>query len=441
MEINDYITLKLTHSIHTSERLSFRGCRRRWNWIFGHGYYPQTTAKPLEFGTAFHKAMEKWYDPAFWNKDAETRLTLAELEFKNTCNQQKATYLKDREGNIDAEVEADFKERVELGVGMLRYHCKNVSPKLDRGLRPIQTEIEFEVPITDNNGNPIWCKCDSCWQLWRNSDVGRKDIDAYIQRARDDDDRKWWQAKGYDDPYKFLTDKWYRHKWQGLPVAYGGRIDALMQDEYGRIWVVDWKTAARLSGQEEGDSPDEFIQLDDQVTSYCWAMWVLGIEVAGFIHHEIKKAFPLPPEPNKVKRQGCWYSVNKQQNTSYELYLETIREGDPVGYDSGAYNEFLEYLKETGPRYYSRKQVVRSEAELRNAGWNIAMEAMEMIRPNLPIYPSPGRFACSFCAFRQPCIATNRDEDVEYLFASSYDVRSRRYWEHTLPSTDSKGGQ
>ena len=424
MEISDYITLKLTHSVHTSERLSYRGCRRRWNWIFGHGYYPQTTAKPLEFGTAFHKAMEKWYDPAFWNKDAETRLTLAELEFKNTCNQQKATYLKDREGNIDAEVEVDFKERVELGVGMLRYHCKNVSPKLDRGLRPIQTEIEFEVSITDNNGDQIWCKCDSCWELYK----------------------KWTESLPVDEdgkPHRFTikNETSARAMWQGLPVTYGGRIDALMQDEYGRIWVVDWKTAARLSGQEEGDSPDEFIQLDDQVTSYCWAMWVLGIEVAGFIHHEIKKAFPLPPEPNKVKRQGCWYSVNKQQNTSYELYLETIREGDPVGYDSGAYDDFLAYLKETGPRYYSRKQVVRNVAELRNAGWNIAMEAMEMIRPDLPIYPSPGRFACSFCAFRQPCIATNRDEDVEYLFASSYDVRSRRYWEHTLPSTDSKGGQ
>lgn len=413
MDIQDYIEAKLTHSLHTSERLSYRGCRRRWNWLFNDRMYPTTTAKPLEFGSAFHKGFETLYDPVMWGRgDRATQLIQAELAFKNMCNEQKHEYLVKNDGQIDPEVEQDYAERIELGVGMLRYHWNNVSPKLDAHLKPIRVEIEFEVPILGPNGEQLWCKCHNCWKLWVNSHT----------------------KEDFSQDFDF-------NAWRGLPVTYGGRIDCLMEDEYGRLWIVDWKTAARLSGQESQDTPDEFIQLDDQITSYCWALWVLGIPIAGFIHHEVKKAFPIEPEPNKTKRKGCWYSVNKMQDTSYDLYLQTISVNDPSGLASGAYDEYLDYLKEFGPRYYSRKQVARNETELRNAGHMIFLEAQEMIRPDLPIYPSPGRFACSFCAFRQPCIATNQGEDVEYLFASSFEHRERRYWEKVPLSTESKGGR
>lgn len=434
MEINDYIELKLTHSLHTSERLSFRGCRRRHHWLFVDRWYPTTTAKPLEFGAAFHVAMQTWYDPLTWNKDPETRLTLALLAFKNMCNEQKAKYLQGNEGNIDPEVEQDFKERVELGEGMIRYHCTKVSPKLDIGFRPIRVEIEFEVPVLGDLSDPesvIWCKCDHCWKLWIESETGKA---AFADWYKDVDREQAW-------PVEKGQDYWRQVYWKGLPVTLGGRIDMLAQDENGRYWIFDWKTAARLSGQEEQDSPDEFILLDDQITSYCFALWLLGIDVAGFVHHEMKKAFPEEPEPNKVQRKGCWYSVNKMQNTSYELYVETVSEGDPYGYSSGAYNDFLDWLKRDGPRFHSRKQVTRSEEELLSAGKNIYLEALDITDPGLRIYPSPGRYACTFCAFRQPCIATNRNEDVQYLFLSNFEKRTRRYWEESKPSTESKGGQ
>lgn len=31
---DNMIARKLVHEVHTSERRSFRGCRRRWDWIF-----------------------------------------------------------------------------------------------------------------------------------------------------------------------------------------------------------------------------------------------------------------------------------------------------------------------------------------------------------------------------------------------------------------------
>ena len=434
MNINDYIELKLTHSIHTSERLSFRGCRRRHHWLFVDRWYPQTTPKPLEFGSAFHMAMETLYDPLLWGKDAETRETLALLAFKNKCIEQKNYYVQQNNGQIDPELDQDFKERVELGEGMLRYHCNKVSPKLDGHLKPIKVEIEFEVPIRDPQGELVWCKCDQCFKLWGGSKEGAVHHDRWQESLDRDVAQQWLEDRIMESIYR-------RSVWEGLPLTYGGRIDCLMEDDLGKLWIVDWKTAARLTGQEEGDGPDEYILLDDQITSYCWALWVLGIDVAGFIHHEVKKAFPVEPEPNKQQRKGCWYSVNKMQNTSYDLYLETVSEGDPGGLASGAYDDFLAWLKEEGPRFYSRKQVFRTPTELGHAGYNIWQEAMDIIDPALRVYPSPGRFACTFCAYRQPCLGTNRDEDVEYMFLSNFERRERRYWEVEPMSTESKGGR
>jgi hypothetical protein len=373
-----------------------------------------TTAKPLEFGSAFHKALETWYDPSMWGRDPEARLTLSLLAFKQMTANQKTEFLKTTDGQIDPLVEEDYAERVSLGEGMLRYHCQKVSPRLDQQFKPIRVEIEFEVPITDPEGNQLWCKCAQCWKLYH---------------------KYAWEHNLIVDEHML------RDNWVGLPVTFGGRIDMLAEDDLGRLWIFDWKTAARLSGQEEQDSPDEFIQLDTQITSYCWALWLLGIPVAGFVHHEIKKAFPIEPEPNKVKRKGAWYSVNKQQNTSYELYFETVSEGDPLGLASGAYDEFLEYLKNEGPHFFSRKQVTRSEAELANCGLDLYKMAKEMIDEDLAIYPSPGRFGCTFCAYRQPCIGANRNEDIEYMFLSNFEKRERRYWETAPVSTESKGGQ
>jgi PD-(D/E)XK nuclease superfamily protein len=437
LEVNEYIDLKLTHAIHTSERRSYRACRRRWNWLFKDRWYPLTTPKPLEFGSAYHKGMEAWFDPFTWGRgDVETRKTLAILAFSNECNMQKAKYVIQNDGTIDPELEADFDERLELGIGMLTYYIDKISPVLDTQFKPIKVEIDFEVPVKSPEGDQLWCKCDQCKTLWLSSEIGNLDHNEWVVRNR------FIGPDGNELQDDALTRLYWKIAWQGLPVTYGGRIDVLAQDENGRYWIIDWKTAARLTGDDSIEAQgDEFILLDDQITSYCWALWTLGIDVAGFIYHEQKKAFPKEPEPVKYNRKGCWYSVSRQQETSYDVYIETIQEGDPSGYASGAYDEFLAWLKENGPRYYSRKQVHRNETELKNAGLYIYLEAAEMIRPELPIYPSPGRFGCTFCAFRQPCIGQNRGEDYEYALESGYEKRDYRYWEKTKPSTDSKGGQ
>ena len=171
MDIQWYIDNRLVHEIHTSERRSFRGCRRRWDWIFRQSYYPRTTAKPLEFGVAYHKAMEVFYLPETWTWAREVRAALAVKSFVDACEEQKKKYLAwaDRP-YLDDVVEEDYNERVTLGKGMLNYYFNEVSPKEDVGWTPVRVEVAFMVYIPHpETKDIIWCKCDVCWEKFSKS--------------------------------------------------------------------------------------------------------------------------------------------------------------------------------------------------------------------------------------------------------------------------------
>jgi hypothetical protein len=440
--VNDYITAGLTHSIHTSERKSFRGCRRRWDWISRQFYYPRVTARPLEFGVAYHAAMEAYYQSylgLFVNPDPAASLAVALATFKRVVKQQREKYIH-LNGGIDEVMDLDYRDRVEQGTGMLKHYFRNVAQVADKGFKPIKVEIKFEVPIDHpETGEILWCKCDWCWRRFRASEQGAK--------LHDD-----WQvefstkliASGVDQTtaIKMCAEPGrYKDHWKGLPVTYGGRIDILFEDELGRLWIGDWKTAMRLSGLETND---EYLEMDDQITAYIWALRKIGLDVVGFIYAEIKKAVPEEPEPLKVTRLGRRFSVSKNINTTYDLYKKTVEENDPGAYASGLYDDFLEYLRDNAPVFHLRHIVNRNDEQCRNASLNIWKEAKEMTNPDLLIYPNPGRFHCkgqstfSGCAFFEPCLGKERGEDVLYSLETMFDKLDRHYWEDAEPTTDKR---
>ena len=405
--VNSMIEVNLIHEIHTSERRSFRACRRRWDWLFRHNYYPKTTAKPLEFGTAFHKGMEVYYDPKTWEWDREIIAANAILAFVDKCEEQKLAHLQSgMQTQLDAEVEEDYEERVELGKGMLKWFFENVAPKEDHGWKPIEVEVAFRVPIKNPDTGElfIWCRCRRCFERWQSV-----------------------SAKG-------LVPAKYGKVWIGLPVCYEGRIDLLAQDDRGHYWVIDWKTAAQIRDD------DEHLQLDDQVGSYVWALKKLGLPVRGFVYHEQRKAFPEPPKRNKYRRLGRQYSVSFSQATDYDIFLKTVQENDAEAYAEGLYDDFLTFLKDEGMIFYKRHQIHKSQPELDSIEYNIGLEALDMIDEGLRVYPSAGRFGCTFCAFRQPCLEKNAQGDYQYALDTMYEQREH-YYVREEPSTESKGGE
>lgn len=427
MDVQEMIENKLVHEIHTSGRKSFRACRRRWDWIFNQSYYPIMTAKPLEFGTAFHAAMETYYEPSTWGMDREVIGLLSIKTFVDKCEDQRAKALASKEqSSLDEDVQQDYDERVELGKGMLRYYFKEVSPKIDVGWKPVRVEIAFMIPIPNpETGEPvIWCKCAVCLDAWWTHNTTKI---AYNEWQANIDPTRWQPLSAR---IAYFTSVYFT----GLPVVYAGRLDMLAEDEYGNYWIFDWKTCRSIS------LDDEFLYLDDQVGSYVWALRRLGLPIRGFVYHEQRKGFPGPPKQNSARRLGCLFSVAKNQDTDYETYLRHIKEFDPVAHGEGSYDKFLDFLKEEGITYYARHQIHKSEEEIASMETNIGLEALDMIDPNLRLYPSAGRFGCGFCAFRQPCMEKNAGGDYEYALNTMFEQREH-YYVRNEPSTEGKGGE
>lgn len=449
-QINALIAQRLVHEVHTSERKSFRGCRRRWGWVFQDFYYPRTTAKPLEFGVAFHNAMEVLYNPSTWNfPDRQIVLNAAIKMFVDTCEAQKKKYLQEIDENYmtDVEAEEDYEERVELGRGMLQYYFNEVAPKYDAGWRPLKVEVEFIVPIQnpDEPTEYLFCTCNRCRVTQKQFIQSDPDINQAIgpgvcvefRQTAQYYGMQWQMRLGQSD------GAWYEWEdWNGLVVCLAGRIDMLAEDPNGNVWIVDWKTTARLArGDASGQDRDEFLDLDDQIGSYVMALRrKLGIDVKGFVYVELKKAFPQAPQRNKQIRMGRMYSVNQQQAVDYDTYLATVQEHDTEAYEAGLYDEFLEFLKHGGEQFHGRYQIAKLDEELEEIERNLFDEATEMCNPNLRLYPNAGRFNCATCAFRQPCLEKNRKGDYEYMLDTLYDKREKHYWVKEL-STDKQGGE
>jgi hypothetical protein len=424
--VQDYIDAKLTHSIHTSGSKSFRGCRRRWNWLFNEFWYPKTTAKPLEFGVAYHVGMEALYDPKLWDKPESVVLALAQKAFYDTCHKQWKAY--EEAFGADDEVRKDYEERVQLGQGMLKYHVEHVRRK-DKiaGYKPLFVEVPFEVPLTDENGEQIWCKCKTCWTRFKNwLRENTEQASFYNQRGQE------VFIDLIPSPSEHGDIQW--EGWRGLPVTYGGRIDVILEGPDGRVWVLDWKTAARLA-----EDTATFLLVDDQITRYLAALRECGYRVAGFIYHEQKKALPDEPEPMERRYKGKLFSTNKQQDVEFDTYLKTVKENDPEAYMEGLYDEYLNFLRDNPNRFYGRHVIHRNDIELDMAWENVLLEAKDMIDPNLRIYPNAGRFNCQTCAFLQPCLGKSNGEDYEYTLRTLFDKRKYHYFEDAKPSTEHQG--
>jgi hypothetical protein len=204
-------------------------------------------------------------------------------------------------------------------------------------------------------------------------------------------------------------------------------------------FVVTHNTAAQLSTSEI------FLELDDQVATYCMAIRKkLNLNIRGFLYHEQRKAFPQPPKENKVRRLGRIFSVNVNQATDYDTYLATVKEHDTQAWQEGAYDDFLNVLKAAeaveGSGFYRRFTIIKTPYELDQVEINLRQEVLDIIDPNLRIYPSPGRFSCNMCAFQTPCVSQNAGQDYQYTLDTMYEKREAYYTlQRREASTESKG--
>lgn len=355
--------------IHNSDIQSFKGCRERWNWLsdLREGYKPIETPTPLYFGSCLHKGEEIYYDPMTWNLvlaggvQREAVVMAALQGFIDSMNDYRRRYLRiTGEETLPDTVKESWEEHMDLGQGMIRHYYEWVEKHdLDSGLIPVGVEVPFECTVFDS----------------------------------------------YEEQLEYCPGT------VGYIVMYRGRIDLLVRDKYGRLWILDHKTTSRM--------PDrlQFLEMDEQMGSYILGyMLDTGEPIVGAIYNEILKGYPVPPKMNQVQRLGRWFSVNQNQYTSYDLYLKTITE---AGEDVSLYAEFLDYLKKFGTTYVRRTEITRNRNELLNLRERIKNETADML--NDPrIYPSPGRWSCDKCPTANACLAKMEGQDFQWILDNQF---------------------
>lgn len=354
--------------IRTSDRQFFKKCRTLWD--FGskirQNYEPLFSIKPLDFGTAFHRGLQTYYDPKTWDMDREVVKALSIQSFVDVCDEQKRHYTKVSVNDISIDLEIDFKERVQLGKDMLNFYFDWAVTK-DTRLYPKLVEIEFEVPVMVPDS------------LLGELPIGFTKVDGQL---------------------------YFRNE----PVVYQGRVDLVVEDEFGEYWIWDHKTAASFGTTTH-------LALDEQCGSYIWALkYMLNLNVAGVVYNEVRKKVPHPPL--ELKKGGL--SVNKQQDTTYDLFMKAIKDG---GYSVEAYQGHLDYLQENPKEFVRRTQIHRNTNEMAVQERRICLEAIDML--NSPsIYPNPTKWNCDGCWFYSPCLATQEAGDVEFTLKELFRVRN-----------------
>jgi hypothetical protein len=356
--------------VHTSDRLSFKGCRERWNFLsdIRMGYKPIETPRPFEFGSAFHSAMQWRYNPPTWHLRKTPHLLEGSIQaFRNSMADSKKRYLRLKQMEaLDPEDQEKYLVDLDLGEGMLRHYFEWVELKgFDDYITPIGVEIGFSVPIFDS----------------------LEEQDDLLPHMR------------------------------GFVIVYRGRIDLIVIDQDGRLWILDHKTASRFRDNLG------HLEMDEQLGSYNWGFErQTGRAVAGNIYSEVYKAYPVPPTENSTVRLGRRFSVNKNQATSYEVYKQhLIANNEPLE----LYEDFLNYLKLEAHPYVRRTQVHRSQTELRLLHERIKAETLDMFDPGLRIYPHPGPFKCEWCPMRPPCLAKMEGQDFQWILDTNY-VKEKR---------------
>lgn len=146
-------------SIRTSERISFKKCRRLWDYTSQNrmGLEPVRMNNNLSFGIAIHVGLEKYYDPKYWDLDDQSKLQRAIIGFTVTIEKQRAEERKANLGSLSIEREEEYDELTNLGAAMLT-HYGDWAPERDRelGLTPLSVEEAIKVPIGEVNGETIY---------------------------------------------------------------------------------------------------------------------------------------------------------------------------------------------------------------------------------------------------------------------------------------------
>lgn len=192
---------------------------------------------------------------------------------------------------------------------------------------------------------------------------------------------------------------------EGVDASVAGRLDVVAMDEHGKCFIMDHKTASRVPTLQD-------VQIDLQPATYL----LLVPEAEYFIFNYMLKREPMIPRTLKNGR----LSKAKLSDTTLEIYGARLKQ---VKQSWDAYPDVRLELRSQENKFFVRHRVPRVPQALETHHANLRAIAKEMLSGDTPIYPSPDRFKCSWCAFREPCSLESSGADPAVLLRANYKRR------------------
>jgi hypothetical protein len=176
----------------------------------------------------------------------------------------------------------------------------------------------------------------------------------------------------------------------GRPIRYEGRVDLLAGDEHDRYWVVAHRVVDRFG-------PADDLLLDEELVAAGWAMerFYPGMRIAGTIHNELLRPAEPPAGVDQPAPAAAPWRARRRR-------LRRHQRGLPQHEASGGGRSLPYARRGLGPRpadpavvssegdgEFRRTRILRDPAELAAVGARLAAEALDMVDPELRLYPNP----------------------------------------------------
>lgn len=200
----------------------------------------------------------------------------------------------------------------------------------------------------------------------------------------------------------------------GEQVNYVGTFDRVVRDSEGRIWVIDYKTAARLESAN--------LETDSQVSAYTWAARQLfGQDVEGVIWQQHLKKQANGPA---ILKNGE-FSKNRAAGVPWSLYHSALIE--KFGHIPEEYREHLSSLldeeTEYGDAFIRQIRIRRSEESTANFEIGMLEAVEDMLDDEVKLYTNPTRDCSWDCSVRTACITMDDGYDWEDILGTNYVTR------------------
>lgn len=376
--------------IHISDVRSFLSCRRAWDFssMLRQGWEPDPTPIHFLVGRLVHTAMYGWYEegvhPAFTYSQALTK------------------HINEKEPSLGVPDENSYRyQQVQMGLKLVSnyYEWIQSTEEPDEDWETIANEPTFHLPLFNAEGK------------------------------------------------------------KSNRISWGGRFDRLARKKSdGTVWLWEFKTTAR--------EPDkEWLKTDNQVTSYlAAAQHIFGFPIQGIHFRFMKKKFPDVPRRIRggMELSRAVNSGAQGVHTTYDLYVRALEElniellSNKFGLkpeelseqqiEKGLvllkrdYDNVLTILAARGwEEYFMTFDVAKTQTEVQNATKDLWQIGLQMVRPNVPIYPAPEWQKCRYCHFREPCLEMNAGIDPSRTLKWQYAKRDRN--EDDLDLILSYGGE